>query len=141
MSRALADFLIEQLAALGHATSRAMFGGISVYLDGVIVAIVVDDAAYLKTDAANRPEFEAAGSEPFTYEGASGAVAMSYWEIPAEVLEDPEELRAWTMKARAASVRARGPEPAGGRRRPGRKPLGARQPRRTAGSRRSRGRR
>jgi DNA transformation protein len=136
LSRALAEFLIEHLAPLGHATSRAMFGGFSIYLDGVILAIVADDAAYLKTDATNRPDFEAAGSEPFTYEGASGIVAMSYWEIPAEVLEEPDELRAWAMKARAASVRARGAEPAarGGRRKPG----PPRQPRRTAGSRKAR---
>jgi DNA transformation protein len=136
LSRALAEFLIEQLAPLGHASSRAMFGGFSIYLDGVILAIVADDVAYLKTDATNRRDFEAAGSEPFTYEGASGTVAMSYWAIPAEVLEEPDELRAWAMKARAASVRARGAEPAGrgGRRQPG----PPRQPRRTAGSRKAR---
>lgn len=140
MSRALAEFLIEQLAPLGHATSRAMFGGFSIYLDGVILALVADDTAYLKTDAANRPDFEAAGSAPFTYEGASGTVAMSYWEIPADVLEDSEALRAWAMKARAASLRVRGPESSPGRGR-AKKTGGARQPRRIAGSRKARGRR
>jgi DNA transformation protein and related proteins len=136
--RALADFLVEHLMPLGHATARAMFGGFGVYLDGVIVAIVADDAAYLKADAVNRGDFEAAGSRPFTYDGASRAVAMSYWEIPAEVLEDPDELRAWAAKARTASVRARATASTGGPRAAKGKTGGRRQPRRMAGSRRAR---
>jgi DNA transformation protein len=136
--RALADFLLEQLMPLGHATARAMFGGFAVYLDGIIVAIVFEDAAYLKADAINQPDFEAAGSEPFTYDGANRTVAMSYWEIPAEVLEEPEELRAWAAKARAASVRALGA--ASSAKRPARKGKsgGQRQPARPAGSRKAR---
>lgn len=133
--RALADFLVEQFAPLGHASARAMFGGFSVYIDGVIVALVADDTAYLKTDARTRPDFEAAGSEPFTYEGTNGPVAMSYWSIPPDVLEEPEALRDWAAKARAASLRARGDGPA---RRRVKSAKRARQPRRIAGSRRAR---
>lgn len=140
--RALAEFLVEHLMPLGHATARAMFGGFGIYLDGVIVALVAEDVAYLKADAINQPDFEAAGSQPFTYDGANRTVAMSYWEIPAEVLEDPEELRTWAAKARAASLRARGAA-AGGQPRGKGKPRagksgGPRQPRRMAGSRKAR---
>ncbi len=136
--RALAEFLLEHLMPLGHATARAMFGGFAVYLDGIIVALVAEDAAYLKADAINQPDFEAAGSQPFTYDGANRTVAMSYWEIPAEVLEEPEELRVWAAKARAASVRARGAAAAGKSKRSKGKTGGQRQPARVAGSRKSR---
>jgi DNA transformation protein len=103
----LLDYLIDQLTPLGEARGRAMFGGHGVYLDGAIVGIVADDTFYLKVDDGNRRDFEAAGSTPFTYDGKGKPIAMSYWECPADVLEDPEQLRAWTLKALAASRRSR----------------------------------
>ena len=63
---------------------------------------------------------------------------MSYWEIPAEVLEEPEELRVWAAKARAASLRARGAATAGKSKRSKGKTSGQRQPARVAGSRKAR---
>ncbi len=103
----LLDYLTDQLAPLGNACGRAMFGGWGVYLDGVIVGIIAWDSFYMKVDDSNRPTFEAAGSEPFTYDGKGKPIVMSYWQCPAEVLEDPEVLRAWTLQSLAASRRSR----------------------------------
>jgi DNA transformation protein len=106
------DYLVDQLMPLGDARGRPMFGGHGIYLDGIIIGIIAFDTFYLKVDAENRPDFDAAGSSPFTYDGNGKPVVMPYWECPADVLEDPERLRAWALKSLAASRRSRKP-PAG----------------------------
>ncbi|MGH6932208.1 MAG: TfoX/Sxy family protein [Dongiaceae bacterium] len=103
----LLDYLIDQLLPLGDARGRAMFGGHGIYLDGLIVGLIAWDTFYLKVDDGNRADFEAAGAEPFTYEGKGKPIIMSYWSCPPEVLEDPDTLRNWTLKAMAASRRTR----------------------------------
>ncbi|MGE0116617.1 MAG: TfoX/Sxy family protein [Dongiaceae bacterium] len=107
----LLAYLLDQLAPLGDARGRAMFGGHGVYLDGLIIGLIAFDTVYLKVDDGNRPDFEAAGAEPFTYDGHGKPVVMPYWECPADVLEEPERLRDWALKALAASRRARKPAP------------------------------
>jgi DNA transformation protein len=112
----LLEYLTDQLAPLGDARGRAMFGGHGIYLEGLIIGLIAFDSFYLKVDDGNRPDFEAAGSEPFTYDGKARPIVMPYWTCPAEVLEDPELLRAWALKALAASRRAK--QPAGARGKP-----------------------
>src|SRR3972149_3198303 len=102
-SSELIDYLLDALAPLGHAGGRAMFGGHGIYLDGLIVGIVIDETVYLKVDDGNRADYEAAGMAPSPYEGRTPPAAMSYWEAPAGVLDEPEALRAWAGRARAAA--------------------------------------
>lgn len=108
----LLDYLVDQLAPLGDARGRCMFGGHGLYLDGLIIGIIAFDSFYLKVDGDNRADFEAAGSAPFAYDGKGKPIVMPYWECPAEVMEDPDRLRAWALKSLAASRRSRKP-PAG----------------------------
>ena len=103
----LLDHLVDQLAPLGEARGRPMFGGYGVYLDGLIIGLIAFDTIYLKVDDQNRPDFEAAGSSPFGYDTKSGTNTIAaYWEIPADVLEDSDQLRAWALKSLAVSRRA-----------------------------------
>jgi DNA transformation protein len=101
--------LSDTLEPLGTFTSRAMFGGHGLYLNGLIVGMVVDEVLYFKVDDGNRADYKAAGSRPFTYhhEARNEPVQMSYWQVPPEVLERPPALREWALKAHAASVRAK----------------------------------
>jgi DNA transformation protein len=103
----LLDYLVDHLSLLGAAQGRSMFGGFGVYLDGLIVGLIAFDTFYLKADDTNRADFETAGAEPFRY-GRSGKTATinAYWTCPADVLEDPELLRAWTAKSLTVSRRA-----------------------------------
>jgi DNA transformation protein len=102
LRQAYLDYVLDQLKPLGPVQSRRMFGGAGVYLDGVIFAIIADDVLYLKVNEANRPDYEAAGMGPFQPYGDSSFV-MSYYEVPAEVLEDVEQLVLWARKALAAA--------------------------------------
>lgn len=101
------DYVLEQFSALGGVSARGMFGGFGLYRDGVMFALIADDVLYLKVDDFNRPMFEARGSKPFTYEKAKGKQAvMSYYEVPAEVLEEPDMLKEWAEPSCVIAKRA-----------------------------------
>jgi len=92
------DFIRDRFDRLGYITIRRMFGGAGVYCDGIIFALVADNVLYLKVDDSNRGDYEDAGSEPFRPYGDDGG-AMSYYEVPVDVLEDDDRLLAWARKA------------------------------------------
>lgn len=101
----LLERVLPALQSAGAARSRAMFGGFGLYLDDVIVGIVAWDRLFFRTDDRNRPDYQAAGTAPFSYEGRSGKpIEMPYWEVPAEILAEPARLCDWALKARAASL-------------------------------------
>jgi len=99
-SESFKDFIKDQLAAFGPVIIRNMFGGAGIYADGVMFAILTDHTLYLKADETTVPAFEAEGMAPFTYAPKGKApVAMSYWEAPPRLLEEPDELAAWARDA------------------------------------------
>lgn len=76
-----------------------MFGGFGVYKSGVMFGLIAEDELYFKVDDTNRPDFEARKSKPFVYDAKGKPITMSYWRVPDDVLENPEDLKAWAMKA------------------------------------------
>jgi DNA transformation protein and related proteins len=114
VSAAYREFVLEQLSRVAAVTSRAMFGGVGVYGDGLFFALMDDGVTYFKVDDENRPMFQAAGSEPFRPFGDDKP--MQYWRLPEELLEDPDRLRPWVEGALGAARRARTRKaPKGGR--------------------------
>ena len=111
MGRDYLDYLHDLFSASAPVTTRAMFGGHGVYRDGVIIGIVIDEAIYLKVDEQTRAAFEAAGSEPFVYEAKGKRVPMSYWTVPEEALDSPQEFRPWAQRAWEAALRKPKPKP------------------------------
>ena len=69
-----------------------MFGGVGIYAGQLFFALIADDTLYFKVDDSNRPEFERLGMRPFQPYGEGGEV-MQYYQVPTELLEDPEALR------------------------------------------------
>ena len=102
------DFVLEQLAGAGRVTPRAMFGGVGLYLDGLFFALIDDDTLYFKADDESRKRFEAAGSRPFCPDPSRPEQAMGYWQVPADVLEDPDALAAWAREAQGIALSKRG---------------------------------
>ena len=105
MTGAFLAHLHDLLGDAGAVTTRAMFGGHGVYVDGLIVGIVIGEALYLKTDALTRARFEAAGSAPFVHVGQKKPIETSYWSAPEDALESAQAMRPWIELARAAALR------------------------------------
>lgn len=99
-------FVLEQLGQVRPVTFRPMFGGLTVFAEGRAFALADDDVLYFKVDDTNRPDFEAAGMGPFLPFG-DPAKPMQYYELPAEVLEDADELARWMAKAIAVAAKAK----------------------------------
>jgi DNA transformation protein and related proteins len=92
VSNAFLDMAKELLAPLGPISVRRMFGGASIYCAGILFALVDDDVLYLKADATSKVRFEDEGMKPFTYEGQSGPVSMSYWRVPDRLYDEADEM-------------------------------------------------
>lgn len=106
MATELAEFLADQLRAMGHITTKRMFSGAGVWCDGLMFALIIADTIYLKADDANRGDFEAEGTGPFTYQGKGRMVEVGYWRLPERLLDEPDELIDWARKALAAARKA-----------------------------------
>jgi DNA transformation protein len=96
------DYVLEQLGELGPVASRAMFGGHGLYLGDQFFAIVFGERLYFKTDEASRADYEARGSEPFRPNDRQ--TLTSYWEVPADVVEDREAAVEWAREAVACAA-------------------------------------
>jgi DNA transformation protein len=99
-------FVLEQLGQVRPVTSRPMFGGLCFFAEGRAFALASRDVLYFKVDDSNRPDFEAQGMGPFLPFG-DPAKPMQYYELPAEILEDPDELALWMAKAIAVAAKAK----------------------------------
>jgi DNA transformation protein len=86
--------------------ARNMFGGVGIYAADLFFALLDDDTVYFKVDDTNREQFKAHGMGPFRPYGEGGEV-MQYYEVPEEVLEDPEVLRRWVEGAVGAARNAK----------------------------------
>lgn len=107
VSREYCDYILDVLDHVGGVTARPMFGGFGLYRDGAMFGLIADDVLYFKVDTANQPDFEDAGSTPFTYHGKSKPVQMSFWRVPEDVLEDADDARLWSLKACDAALKAK----------------------------------
>src|SRR3978361_1530581 len=100
-------FRSDLFAAFGPVTTRRMFSGYGISADGINFALALRAGLYFRADAETIPSFEAEGSEPFRYQRRSKTVTVaSYWQLPARLFDDPEELSAWARRAVEAARRA-----------------------------------
>jgi DNA transformation protein and related proteins len=101
------DFLIDLFADFGPVTIRRMFSGFGISADGTNFALALRSGLYFRADERTIPQFEAEGSTPFQYQTRAKTVTVnSYWQLPARLFDDPEELSVWARAALAAAQRA-----------------------------------
>lgn len=94
------EFVLDQLGRIAPVRARRMFGGVGIYSGDLFFALVDDDALFFKVDESNRADYERAGMGPWEH-------GKGYYELPVEVLEDVDRLRAWVEKAVAVAERKR----------------------------------
>jgi len=102
------QFVVEQLERVGSITTRRIFGGVGLYADALYFAFIDEDRLYFKVDDGNRPDYAAVEMGPFRPYGDERT--MPYYEVPVEVLEDPDALAVWAGKALDVARRAKRPK-------------------------------
>jgi len=101
------EFLLDMFSDFGPVTIRPMFSGFGISVDGVNFALALRAGLYFRADDVTIPKFEAEGSKPFQYQTrAKTVVVHSYWQLPARLFDDTEELSQWAGAALAAARRA-----------------------------------
>jgi DNA transformation protein len=87
-----------------------MFGGAGIYRDGLMFGLISDGDIFLKCDDLTEQRFRAAGSRAFVYGRKGETIAMWYWSLPEEALDDGDALKEWAEVAWQAALRARAPK-------------------------------
>lgn len=103
-SKLMAEEVAHLLEDLGPIRITRFFAGAGLALDGVQFGFVMKAALYLRVNEETRVRYIDRGSEPFSYAGRVGPVVVaSYYAAPAEIIEEPDELRNWAAEACAVA--------------------------------------
>ncbi|MGX1353558.1 DNA transformation protein [Bradyrhizobium elkanii] len=101
------EFLTDLFADFGPVTLRRMFSGYGISADGTNFALALRAGLYFRADDQTIPQFEAEGCGPFQYQTRSRTVTVnSYWQLPARLFDDSEDLAVWARSALGAAQRA-----------------------------------
>lgn len=98
------EYVADQLGCIGEVVAKKMFGGVGLYHDGLFFGLIASDVLYFKVDDETRSDYVTSGARPFQPYGDE-SFSMSYYEVPVDVLEDADRLRAWARGAVAAAAR------------------------------------
>lgn len=100
------QYVLEQLAPLGGVTARKMFGGTGLYCEDLFFGLIDDDTLFFKVNDINRADYEARNMRQFRPFRDRPDVSLTYYEVPADVLEDSTQLAVWAQKSIAAAAAA-----------------------------------
>ena len=100
------NYVLEQLAGLPGVSARRMFGGVGLYSEELFFGLIDNDVVYLRVNDDNRADYTASGMSQFRPYADRPELSMSYFEIPADVLEDPPQLVVWAQRSVAAALAA-----------------------------------
>jgi len=89
------DYVSEQLGE--DVVVRPMFGGYGLYRGDRFFGIVFRSRLYFRTGPLTRKEYVRRGMKPF--KPNARMTSKTYFEVPADVLEDREAVRAWAQRA------------------------------------------
>ena len=99
------QYVLNQLRRFGPVMPRRLFGGYGLYADDVMFGIVNDDVMYLKIDKQSIHDYIAAGMTAFA--PTSKITLKTLYEVPADVLEDTDQLAAWARRAVTAATNSK----------------------------------
>jgi DNA transformation protein len=86
------EHVMGRLEPFGEVTTKAMFGGNGIWEAGDMFALITSDSElHFKVDDQTRPRYQSAGCVQFR--------SMPYWSVPADVLEDGDQLAEWAEEA------------------------------------------
>jgi DNA transformation protein and related proteins len=103
VSEGYCGYVLEQLAAVSGLSTRRMFGGVGIYSGEAFFALIDDDVLYFKVDDSISAEYESRGMRRFRPYPDRPEASMGYYEVPADVMEDAEELARWARRSIAVA--------------------------------------
>jgi DNA transformation protein len=98
------QWVLEQLAGAKRVSSKRLFGGVGLYRDDVIFGLISGETLYFKVDDATRCDYEKRGMRRFRPYPDKPLLSMTYYEVPPDVIEDPDACVAWALRAAAAAL-------------------------------------
>ena len=104
VSNGYRTYIIEQLGAVPALSTRRMFGGVGLYSDEWFFALIDDDVLFFKVDDANRDDYVSRGMKAFM--PIPGKASFGYYQVPADVIEEAEELTRWARRSVEVAQRA-----------------------------------
>src|ERR1043165_10080686 len=99
-------YILEQLTALGSLRSNRMFGGIGLYSRELFFGLIDDDTLYFKTDESNIAPYHERKMPRFMPFPDRPESVLGYHQVPADVIEDAEQLVDWARKSVEAALRS-----------------------------------
>jgi DNA transformation protein and related proteins len=100
------EFVLDQLSEIPDLRAQSMFGGIGLYSGDLFFGIIAADVLYFKVGDANRIAYQEAGARAFK-PFVDRPMSMSYYSVPALILEDATVLRTWVASSLDAARNAR----------------------------------
>ncbi|MGB1235033.1 MAG: TfoX/Sxy family protein [Planktomarina sp.] len=93
-------FAKDLFAPLGSLSTRKMFGGLGIYCDGIIFALMMRDGTLMvKAKGDLAAELADFGSLQFGHDHEKKKGNMPYWSLPEAALDDPEQACDWAKKS------------------------------------------
>lgn len=94
------EYILELLEPIGPVRTGRFFGGVGIFHGPVQFAMIMGNGLYFAVDEDSRKKYEQAGMQPFSYMTKKGRVQVrKYFELPDDVLTDPEQLRQWAKES------------------------------------------
>lgn len=87
------DYVVDQLHQLNEVEARRMFGGFGLYQDETFFGIVHKGKLFFKIDESTVGEYRKRKMKPFWPNRKQ--TLKSYYQVPADVIEDADALCAW----------------------------------------------
>lgn len=111
VSESYRTFVLEQLErSTSRIRHRSMFGGVGLYSGERFFALIDDDVLFFKVDDATRPAFMERGMRAWSpFE--DGRASQGWYQLPAEILEEPDDLRIWVEQAVLVAARKKAAKP------------------------------
>lgn len=91
------DFVLDQLVEMDDVEARRMFGGFGLYQDETFFGIVHKGKLFFKIDESTVGEYRNRKMKPFRPNAKQ--TLKSYYQVPADVIEDADGLRQWAVNA------------------------------------------
>ncbi len=94
------EHILELLEPIGPVEAKRFFGGVGISNGFAQFAMLMGDSLYFVVDDETRVQYEKAGMPPFSYMTKKGRVQVRrYFEVPGDILADPEQLQRWAQDA------------------------------------------